>query len=72
MSPIIVLSLETSLEWVTDRPVSFEVISDDLSEMEEQALEIASWADNVYVKIPVTNTRGEPSDRVLRSWCPKA
>lgn len=54
------------LQWVTDRPVSFEVISDDLSEMEEQALEIASWADNVYVKIPVTNTKGEPSGRVLR------
>lgn len=47
------------LEIVPDRPVSFEVFSDDFSEMEQQAEEIASWGDNVYVKIPVTNTRGE-------------
>jgi transaldolase len=43
---------------VQDRPVSFEVCSDDFDEMERQALEIASWADNVFVKIPVTDTRG--------------
>ena len=41
------------------RPVSFEVFSDEFAEMEKQALEIASWGSNVYVKIPVTNTRGE-------------
>lgn len=46
---------------ITDRPVSFEVFSDDFPEMERQAREIASWGDNVYVKIPVTNTRREPS-----------
>jgi transaldolase len=49
------------LEHVTDKPVSFEVISDEFAQMERQALEIAGWADNVYVKIPVTNTRGDPS-----------
>jgi transaldolase len=49
------------LEHVRDKPVSFEVISDEFADMERQALEIASWGDNVYVKIPVTNTRGDPS-----------
>ena len=44
---------------IKDKPLSFEVFSDDLSEMERQAIEIASWGDNVYVKIPVTNTRQE-------------
>jgi transaldolase len=44
---------------IADKPLSFEVFSDDFEEMEKQALEIASWADNVYVKIPVTNTRRE-------------
>ena len=44
---------------IKDKPLSFEVFSDDFAEMERQALEIASWADNVYVKIPVTNTQQE-------------
>jgi len=43
---------------IPDRPISFEVFSDDLDTMERQALEITGWGDNVYVKIPVTNTRG--------------
>src|SRR5215213_8700028 len=47
------------LDVVPDRPVSFEVFADDLSELEEQAHEIASWGDNVFVKIPVTNCRSE-------------
>lgn len=46
---------------ITDKPVSFEVLSDDFREMEAQAREIASWAHNVYVKIPITNTRQESS-----------
>jgi len=41
------------------RPVSLEVTADDLDEMERQARELASWGENVYVKLPVTNTRGE-------------
>lgn len=44
---------------IPDRPVSFEVFADDFATMEAQGKEIASWGDNVYVKIPVTNTKGE-------------
>jgi transaldolase len=44
---------------IPDRPISFEVFSDDFVEMERQAREIAAWGRCVYVKIPVTNTRGE-------------
>lgn len=44
---------------IKDKPLSFEVFSDDFSDMERQALEIASWGANVYVKIPVTNTKRE-------------
>ena len=44
---------------IQDKPLSFEVFSDDFTEMERQAMEIASWGSNVYVKIPITNTRGE-------------
>ena len=46
---------------IPDRPISFEVFSDEFAEMERQALEIAGWGPNVYVKIPVTNTRREPA-----------
>lgn len=49
------------LKVITDKPISFEVFSDDFDEMEGQALEIASWASNVYVKIPITNTKGKSS-----------
>ena len=45
---------------IKDKPLSFEVFSDDFSDMERQALEIASWGDNVYVKVPITNTKAEP------------
>jgi transaldolase len=48
------------------RPISFEVFSDDFAEMELQAREIASWGANVYVKIPVTNTRGEFAGPLIR------
>jgi len=47
------------VQLVPDRPVSFEVFSDEFEEMEAQAMEIASWGKNVNVKIPVTNTRRE-------------
>jgi transaldolase len=46
---------------IPDRPISLEVFADEFREMERQARLIASWADNVYVKIPVTNTRREPA-----------
>ena len=51
---------------VGERPVSFEVIADEFTEMERQAREIGSWGRNVYVKIPVTNTRGEPALDLIR------
>ena len=54
------------LEVVPDRPVSFEVFSDDPPEMERQARLIASWGDNVYVKVPVTDTHGTPTANLLR------
>jgi transaldolase len=55
-----------ALECVGGRPISFEVFSDEFEEMERQAREIASWGKNVYVKIPVTNTRAEPSYSLIR------
>ena len=50
---------------IPDRPISFEVLSDEFDEMERQALEIASWGENVYVKIPITNTRGVSSHELI-------
>jgi len=52
---------------VPDRPISFEVFSDDITEMVAQACLIASWGRNVYVKLPVTTTRGEPLYDAVRS-----
>ncbi len=46
---------------IRDKPLSLEVFSDDFAEMERQAVEIASWGENVYVKIPVTNTKQQNS-----------
>jgi len=43
---------------IPDRPFSFEVLSDDFDQMEQQARQIATWGNNVYVKIPITDTRG--------------
>ena len=54
------------LRAIPDRPISFEVFSDDFSEMERQARTIARWGSNVYVKIPVTNTRQEPSYNIIK------
>lgn len=52
---------------IPDRPISFEVFSDDFDEMERQAREIATWGANVYVKIPVSNTKREPAYDLVRS-----
>ncbi|HXE52284.1 MAG TPA: transaldolase [Tepidisphaeraceae bacterium] len=54
------------LKIITDKPISFEVFSDDFSQMERQAHEIASWGENVYVKIPVTNCQSESSCNLIR------
>jgi transaldolase len=53
------------LSAIPDRPISFEVFSDDFAEMKSQARKIAAWGENVYVKIPVTNTRGESSAELV-------
>jgi transaldolase len=51
---------------IPDKPISFEVFSDEFEEMERQAMEIAGWGKNVYVKIPVSNTRRQPSYDLVR------
>jgi len=51
---------------IPDRPISFEVFADEFDEMERQAERIATWGENVYVKIPVTNTRGESAAALVR------
>ncbi len=54
------------LQTIPDHPISFEVFSDEFAEMERQALEISQWGPNVYVKIPITNTRGESAYDLVR------
>src|SRR6202790_4820398 len=48
-----------ALAFIKDKPISFEVFSDEFSEMKRQALKISDWQQNVYVKIPIINSRGE-------------
>ena len=59
------------LKEIKKKPISFEVFSDEFSEMERQADEIASWGSNVYVKIPITNTKRESSANLIRSLSQK-
>ena len=54
------------LDTIIDKPISFEVFSDEFTEMERQARLIASWGDNVYVKILITNSMGEPSAPLIK------
>ncbi len=54
------------LSHIKNKPVCFEVLADEFAEMEHQALEIAGWADNVYVKIPITNTKRETSRALVK------
>ena len=54
------------LNTVTAKPISLEVFSDEFPEMKRQALKIAAWGRNVYVKIPITNSRGESSIPLIR------
>ena len=56
---------QDALKLVGNRPISFEVFADEFDEMERQALEIASWAPNVNVKIPITNTKGASSAELV-------
>jgi transaldolase len=53
------------LTYINKKPVSFEVISDDFDEMYKQAVKIAMWGNNVNVKIPITNTKGESSKPLI-------
>jgi transaldolase len=55
-----------ALAFIKDKPISFEVFSDEFSEMKRQALKIREWQQNVYVKIPITNSRGEPSVPLIK------
>ena len=59
------------LSVVTDKPISFEVFSDEFDQMERQAEKIAKWGQNVYVKIPITNTRSESSIDIIKSLTQK-
>jgi transaldolase len=54
------------LKTVIAKPISLEVFSDEFPEMERQALKLAGWGENVYVKIPITNSRGESSIPLIR------
>ncbi|HEY2768520.1 MAG TPA: transaldolase [Solirubrobacteraceae bacterium] len=57
---------QSLLEHITDHPVSFEVFADDADEIRRQARLISGWGSNVYVKIPITTTNGEPLASVIR------
>lgn len=59
------------LSEIKHKPISFEVFSDDFQDMERQANEIASWADNVYIKIPVTNTQKQPCYELINKLSKK-
>ncbi len=54
------------LSEIKTMPISFEVFTDDFDSMERQAREIGSWGDNVYIKIPITNTKGETSYELIK------
>lgn len=54
---------------IKDKPLSFEVFSDEFKEMERQAMEISSWGENVYVKIPVMNTKRESCYALVKRLC---
>ena len=53
------------LQVISDRSISLEVFADEFDDMERQALKIATWGDNVYVKIPISNTRQQPSYELI-------
>ena len=59
------------LSTIKEKPISFEVFSDDFDEMEKHAMKITSWADNVYVKIPITNTKKESTKELIQRLAKK-
>ena len=54
------------LKVLNGKPISFEVVSDDINEMYEQAVRIASFAKNIYVKIPITNSKGHDTSKIIQ------
>jgi len=58
---------EAAVKAIPDLPISFEVFADDLAGMEREARIIAGWGENVYIKIPVTNTKGESTAPIIRT-----
>ena len=54
------------LREIQDKPISFEVFSDDVNEMKIQGEKIAEWGENVYIKIPITNTKGQPTKEAIK------
>lgn len=60
------------LKEIKDMPISFEVFSDDFAEMLRQGEEIGSWGDNVNIKIPITNTKGQPALPLIRQLLDKS
>lgn len=56
---------------IKTKPLSFEVFTDEFDDMERQAMEIASWGDNVYVKIPITNTKQQPCYPLVKKLAQK-
>lgn len=57
------------LDGISKKPVSFEVFSDEIDEMVNQGKKIASWGENVFVKIPITNTKGIPTAPAIKELC---
>jgi transaldolase len=57
---------QSALKEIPDLPISFEVFSDDFAEMEQEARKVARWGNNVYIKIPITNTKGESSIPLIK------
>ena len=55
------------LKTVKEKPLSLEVFSDEIKEMERQAIKISKWANNIYVKIPITNTKGESTVELIKT-----
>jgi len=60
-----IFAREIAME-ITDLPLSFEVFSDDFEIMEKEARKIGSWGDNIYIKLPVTNTKGESTTGLIK------
>ena len=53
------------------KPISFEVVSDDINEMYEQAIRISNFAKNIYVKIPITNSKGQDTSQIIQKLTDK-